>query len=133
MKLVSIVIVIVTIIVGLGVCTKNSLFNSLETSTENVITAQTEALNKDLEAYCGEKVRESYIEMLVKRVNMYNVNDMFPEAVIIENESNLTLSKDGNSYTITATTEQTNQYYKVEAEYNNETGYISKVIISDAT
>lgn len=50
-----------------------------------------------------------------------------------ENESNLTLSKDGNNYTITATTEQTNQYYKVEAKYNNKTGYISKVIISDAT
>ena len=131
MKLVS--IVIVTLIVGLGVCTENSLFNSLETSAENVITAQIEALNKDLEAYCGEKVRKSYVEMLVKRVNMYNANDMFPEAVIIENESNLTLSKDGNSYTITATTEQTNQYYKVEAKYNNETGYISKVIISDAT
>lgn len=131
MKLVS--IVIVTLIVGLGVCTENSLFNSLETSAENVITAQTEALNKDLEAYCGEKVRESYVEMLVKRVNMYNDNDMFPEAVIIENESNLTLSKDGNNYTITATTEQTNQYYKVEAKYNNKTGYISKVIISDAT
>lgn len=131
MKLVS--IVIVTLIVGLGVCTENSLFNSLETSAENVITARTEALNKDLEAYCGEKVRKSYVEMLVKRVNTYNVNDMFPEAVIIENESNLTLSKDGNSYTITATAEQTNQYYEVEAKYNKETGYISKVIISDAT
>ena len=48
---------------------------------------------------------------------MYNVNNMLLKAAIIENESNLTLSKDGNNYTITATTERTNQYYKVEAKY----------------
>ena len=41
-----------------------------------------------------------------KEVNMYNVNNMLLKAAIIENESSLVLSKDGNNYAITAIAEQ---------------------------
>lgn len=78
------------------------------------------------------KLKAQELKKLIKEVNKINKENLFPEGISIENESNLLLEKKDGQYKIVNKIEL-NKIYKVEMiQYDDTYGCVKTITISEA-
>ena len=72
------------------------------------------------------------IKELIKIINSYNEEEVFPQNIILENESDLLLEIKNENYKIKSTKAQKKNYYKVEiTQYGSSFGEVKKIVIKN--
>lgn len=87
--------------------------------------------NFEIEKYEG-LVKVKDIKELIKIINSYNEEEVFPQNIILENESDLLLEIKNENYKIKSTKAQKKNYYKVEiTQYGSSFGEVKKIVIKN--
>lgn len=84
--------------------------------------------NRQIEMYCGYKVKGSEVKSLISVVNAINNQDYFPKDLIIKDNSEANIKLVDNEYVYEDILDH--DYYSISVEYGEE-GYITAINIDD--
>ena len=86
--------------------------------------------NREVENYCGNKVKGSEVKTLIKIINMSNNQDYFPKDLIIKDTSNANITLSGDEYVFDDS--MLSKRFEVSVEYG-EDGYVTEVHIENSS
>lgn len=86
--------------------------------------------NREVEMYCGDKVKGSDVKTLISQINKMNEADYFPKDLIIKDTSNANITLSGDEYVFDDS--MLSMSYKITTEYG-EDGYVTEVHIENSS
>ncbi len=120
-------ILIAVALVGVGVYLYQSAVGTVGTGVDALNAADMQTKNSAIEQFEGDNVSGTDVKQLIRKVNTYNQNNVFPEELTITMSG---LDKVNNNYKITSTVPRASGRYKVVLSYNN--GYVNTITITAA-
>ena len=114
-------ILIAVALVGVGVYLYQSAAGTVSSGVDQLTAADMETKNSSIEQFEGE-IKGSDLKQLVRKVNTYNANNVFPEELLITGS---TITGSGDQHKTTTTN---SAKYKVSLTYSN--GWIKNISIT---